>query len=269
MTKITSMSYEQLINRRQRLKRRRQIKSWQGVWRSILVSGIAGSLAWLIVQSNWVIRQADQIAIQGNEVLSPEAILAILDYSYPLSLFQLEPQVITQKLESSGSISKARVTRQLLPPSLTIEVTERYPVAVAVAPSPTVSDGEGEASQEGFLDSQGVWLPRDIYTDIDLNIPLPTLKIIGSPSQYQPYWREFYPAIRNSAVEVWSVDWRNPSNIILTTELGKVNIGIYSRKFRDQLSTLGRMGHLPHKIPTSKIDYIDLTNSLNPAIKLK
>jgi cell division protein FtsQ len=263
------MSYEQLINRRQRLKRRRQIKSWQSVWRSMLVSGIAGSLGWLIVQSNWVIRQADQITIQGNEILSPKVILAILDYSYPLSLFQLEPQVMTEKLESSGSISKARVTRQLLPPSLTIEVTERYPVAIAVAPSSTVGNREGGNSQEGFLDFQGVWLPRDIYTEIDPNLPLPTLKVIGSPSQYQPHWREFYQAIRNSAVEVWSVDWRNPSNIILTTELGKVNIGIYSKQFPDQLSTLGRMRHLPHKIPTSKIDYIDLTNSLNPAIKLQ
>lgn len=268
MTKITSVSYEQLRLRRQQLKRQRQIRAWQGIWRSLLVSGIASTLTWLVSQSNWVIRQPGQITVKGNHFLSNDAILELLPYPYPQSLLQLEPRLLSQELESKSIIVEATVTRQLLPPSLTIEVTERKPVAVALA-QPASKINQSQMSEVSFLDAQGVVIREINYQDINESIQLPRLKIIGASYQYQPYWSEFYKLVSKSSVEIWSVDWRNPSQIFLQTELGKVNLGAYSEQFSEQLTVLAQMRNLSTKVQASQIDYIDLTNIHSPTIQIK
>lgn len=269
MTKITSVSYEQLRLRRQQLKRQRQIRAWQGVWRSLLVSGIAATLVWLVSQSNWVIRQPEQITVKGNQFLSKEAILALLPNSYPQSLLKLEPQFLAQELKSQGVIVKARVTRQLLPPSLTIEVRERQPVAIAVDNFADLETEQISGSQVSLLDAQGVLMPQIHYHDLKENFQLPTLKIIGASHQYQPYWSNFYQAVSQSSVDIWSIDWRNPTQIFLQTELGKVNVGAYSEGFPEQLEVLAQMRTISTQLPGSQIEYIDLTNSKSPTIQVK
>ena len=177
MTSITSVSSAELKNRRQRLQRRRRIKFWQGIWRSLLVTGMAGGLVWAVTLPNWVIRKPEQIEIEGNQLLSVQAVRALIPMSYPQSILQLQPSLVSKGLEDTGPIAEATTTRQLFPPSLTIEVSERKPVAIALP-------NEGTDAEIGYLDEEGVWMAKSSYTAIEHNIQLPTLKVTGLNSQY-------------------------------------------------------------------------------------
>jgi cell division protein FtsQ len=77
-----------------------------------------------------------------------------------------------------------------------------------------------------------------------------------------------YKAVSRSPVKVFEIDWQNPANLILKTELGKVHFGPYSSRFTEQLSILDRMRELPTHISPSQIAYIDLKNPEFPAIQM-
>ncbi|HEY9604904.1 MAG TPA: FtsQ-type POTRA domain-containing protein [Allocoleopsis sp.] len=269
MASIASVSQDQLTNRRKQLRRARRIRSVQSLWRSLFVGGLVGTLGWGITSSDLVIRQPEQIAIEGNHFLSAQAIRSLLPLSYPQSLLQVQPQTLAKELESQGPIAEATVSRQLLPPGLTIQVKERKPVAIAIGTTtPQTSKTARSTSAEGLLDEQGVWMPESSYKSVEQNFELPTLKVIGSSDRYRPYWSDLYQAVNHSPVKVFEIDWQNPANIILKTELGKVHLGPYSSRVAEQLAILDRMRELPTHVDPSQIAYIDLTNPESPAIQM-
>lgn len=263
MANIASVSQLQLTSRREKLRRARRIKFCQDIWRSLFVTGIASSLVWAITLPDWVIRQPEQIAIEGNHLLSAQTIRELLPLAYPQSLLRVEPQAIADTLEQQAPIANAIVTRQLVPPGLTVQVQERKPVAIA-----QLLDQHQGKNQIGFLDAQGVWIPQSSYRSVKAKLALPTLKIIGSREQYRPYWREVYQAIGQSPVKILEIDWQNPANLILKTELGKVHVGPYSSRFPEQLRVLDRMRDLPTQIANSKIAYIDIKNPDRPLLQM-
>lgn len=269
MASIASVSQAQLTSRRKKLRRDRRIKSFQAIWRSLFVGGMASSLVWAITLPEWVIRQPEQVVIEGNHFLSTQAIRSLLPLSYPQSLLRVEPQAIANSLESKAPIAEATVSRQLVPPGLTIQVKERKPVAIAQAPTPNNAKTMHPTQAAGLLDEQGVWMPKSSYTKLDKNLELPTLKVIGQSEQYRPYWSEVYKAVSHSPVKVFEIDWQDPANLILKTELGNVHFGPYRSRFSEQLGVLDRMRELPTHINPSQIAYIDLKNPDFPAIQMK
>lgn len=268
MANIASVSQAQLTNRRQQLRRARRIRLVQGIWRSLWVSGLAGGLVWGITLPDWVIHQPEQIAIEGNQFLSAQAIRSLLPLSYPQSLLRVEPQAIAYSLESSGPIAQATVSRQLLPPRLMIQVKERKPVAIAQPKPYPLNQTTHLPPEVGLLDEQGVWMPQRSYESLEENVELPTLKVIGSSEHYRPYWAEVYQAVSHSPVKVMEIDWQNPANLILKTDLGKVHLGPYTSRFAEQLGVLDRMRELPTHIQPGQIAYIDLKNPDLPVIQM-
>ena len=268
MAGIGSVCSSKLKNRRQELQSRRRMKSCQAIWRSLMISSIAGGLFWAITLPNWTIRQGSQIDIEGNQLLSQEEIRVLIPLSYPQSLLHLQAQQLSKQLESIPPIAQATVTRQLLPPRLTIEVRERQPVATVLLPGVAANQAESQTGKIGFLDRQGILIPKSFYKRIEENFELPNLKVIGFGEQYRPYWSELYQLINHSTVKVFEVDWQDPSNLILKTELGTVHFGPYTSQLPEQLAVLARMRALPGRVKASKILYIDLTNPEFPAIQL-
>lgn len=268
MTSVASVSQAQLITRRQKLRYVRRIKAVQGIWRSLVLCGLAGGLVWVTTTPEWVIRKPEQIAVEGNRLLTGQAIRAFVPLSYPQSLWRLQPQEIAKKLQAEAPIAQATVTRQLLPPGLTIQVKERQPVAIAVPTLRQNSKTPSGFSSVGLLDAQGVLMPLEKYTALNSSVQLPNLKVIGSPAQYKPYWPGIYRAVIHSPVKVFEIDSQNPANLILKTELGNVHFGAYSSRFPYQLTILDRMRQLPTHLKTSQIAYIDLKNPEHPSIQM-
>lgn len=258
---IASVSQAQISNRRQQLRRARRVKFFQALWRSLMVGGMASGLIWAITLPNWVIRQPEQIDIEGNQFLSTQAIRSLLPLSYPQSLWRVEPQAIAESLEDAAPIAEATVTRQLMPPGLIIQVQERQPVAIAQGQTQTTSE-------PGFLDERGVWMPQSSYRSLKANVELPTLQVRGQNEHYRPYWSQVYPVVHHSPVKILEIDWRNPANLILKTELGNVHLGSDSSQLAEQLAVLDRMRQLPTQLQPSQIAYIDLKNPDRPVIQM-
>lgn len=272
MTTITSISQSELVQRRRQLRQQRRVKNLQSLWRTLTISTLAGSLAWVTTLPGWVIRQPEQIEIKGNQLLSTPSIRTLLPLVYPQSLLQLQPQAIADGLEARAPIVTATVTRQLLPPRLTVQVQERTPVAIAtprgLSNEAALLKNKAARAEVRLIDENGRWMPLSSYTALDNSLQLPTLHIIGMPEEYYSVWAKLYQGIRRSPVKISTLDWRNPANLILTTEIGIVHLGVYGPNLSNQLTVLDQMRQLPQNVK-GQIVYIDLKNPQSPSIQLQ
>lgn len=259
MADIASVSSTELKNRRQALQNQRRFKALQAVWRFVAISGMAGGLLWILTLPHWTIGKHSQVVIEGNRLLSGDRIRQLLPLSKSQSVWQLPTQQILARLEATPPIANAQITRQILPPKLIVEITERQPVAVAIS--------ERDA---GFVDEQGVFIPKSFYEGGDKNWQAPTLKVIGYSPLYRQHWTQLYRSIMRSPIAVKEINWHNPSNLVLTTEMGIVYFGAYNNeRFPKQLSVLARMRQLPSRVNSGQITYIDITNPDFPTVQLK
>jgi cell division protein FtsQ len=275
MTHETFKSYSsgQLKDRRRKLRRQRGFKSLQASWRLAAVGGLAAGLVWIVTLPDWVIRRPEQVAIEGNQILSIEGIRALLPLSYPQSLLHVHPDLLARELVKEPSpIAEASVRRELFPPSLTVRVRERYPVAIAYPPVlPAGSKGRAVAAAKpiGLIDDRGLWIPFDSYQSLTSASVLPKLKVRGNFESYRQDWLLLYEVLQKTAVKVLEVDWQDPGNLILTTELGIVHCGPDRSLLAQQLQVLDRMRQLPQAIELSQIAYIDLKKPDAPFVKMK
>lgn len=237
------------------------------------IAGLAGGLIWVSTLPVWLIQRPDQVKVEGNRFLPTQTVRSLLPIAYPQSLLRLEPQAIAQHLKAKTPISEAIVSRQLFPPGLTVRVKERYPVAITLlAPTDlqllSQKGAKAAANRVGLLDETGSVLPLENYLLLERSVKLPQLKIIGDPDHYRPYWSKLYRETSRSPVKISDVDFQNPANLILKTELGLVHLGSYSARFPEQIRALDRMRKLPNQVNLSQISYIDLRNPGSPVVQI-
>ena len=296
MPDIAPVTRNQLQQRRRQLRTNRRNRLLQTSWRSVVVLGLAAATVWIILQPNWVIRRSEQVKIEGNRFLATQSIRSLLPIQYPQSLLRIQSSQISDALTTKAPIAEAIVERHIFPPQLVIKVREREPVAQAIYGSggkPAQSDpkivvkGEkGKATDksnsgnsgkaaidstppDAFLDENGMILPIESYAELNQGMKLPELKILGNPDVYRGQWTSFYPILRRSPVKIQSVDWQNPANIRLKSEMGWIHLGPLGRPFALQMRSLDKMRQLPKRLPPEQIDHIDLRNPNNPTIQLK
>ncbi len=263
---IASVSQSDLAGRRRTLRRQRRFRVVLLIWQILAVGGLSGTLLWTITQSKqfWLITKQEQLTVEGNQLLSERAILSLIPLEYPQSLWKIQPQILAKNLESHGPIAQARISRHLLPPSLKIEIVERRPVAITQLKSKVGTS----TKKMGWLDAHGNWIPLESFSALERTQSLPTLKVTGFTEQYRKYWHLLYQSLSRSPVKVFEINWQDPGNLILTTELGLVHIGPYSSRFSEQLNTLDQMRELPNQLDARRMAYIDLKNPESPLIHL-
>ncbi|PMB20237.1 cell division protein FtsQ/DivIB [Fischerella thermalis] len=261
MAGIVSISRTILAGRRKKLRKKRQIKFIQAIWRTIAVTSLAGGLLWIAIQPIWVLKTPKDVVISGNQLLSDEEVQSLLVLSYPQSLWRIEPYKIARSLQQQPSIAQATVSRRLFPPGLVVQLQERTPVAIAQVRREQDKSKNGNTKViMGLIDANGVWIPLENITSPNSKVKLPTLKVIGSPEQYRPYWSDFYEAISQTSLKVTEIDWQDPTNLILKTELGLVHLGTPSPQLPEQIKVLAQIRNLPSQLNPNDIEYIDLKN---------
>ncbi|AFZ55732.1 FtsQ-type POTRA domain-containing protein [Anabaena cylindrica FACHB-243] len=293
MAGIVSVSRRDLAQRRQKLRRQRRMKIIQTIWRTLAASGLAGGLLWMTIQPMWVLKAPTQIVMtSGNQLLSEQKIQSLLALSYPQSLWRLEPSAIAATLKQQPAIAQASVSRRLFPPGLMIEIQERLPVAMTytfpgqkttscdpqsrtseksaeITPQPCLQNSNhSQQGDVGLLDASGAWMPLEKYTSLNPTSKLPSLKVIGLPEQYRSYWTQLYQAISQSSVKVTEIDFQDPTNLILKTELGNVHFGLPNTQVSEKIKVLVQMQHLPTKFNPGQIAYIDLKNPDYPLVQM-
>jgi cell division protein FtsQ len=277
MAGIARISRTELVQRRKRLRQQRRFQQLRSLWRFMLVAALTLVVVWVVQQPIWVIRSAEQVQVSGNQLLTVQTVRQLAALNYPQSIFRIQPQQIIQALQEKTLIAHASVERHLFPPGITIHVQERLPVAVMVSAPviPSATDAQptpGSATPNplsplGLLDEFGDVIAIDAYQGLNQALQLPALKVIGNPDQYRPDWPAVYQAQRRSPVAIQQIDWRDPNNLVMETELGIVHFGPLSGHLPEQLRALDRLRQLPQKIPRQQIAYIDLRNPQAPVVQ--
>ncbi len=262
MTDLASVSRRQLLKRRQVLKQQRRLHLGQSFWRLLALAGLAGLTFWAITRPIWVVRSPRQIQVRGNQLLSDTLVQDLVPLDYPQSLLEIQPETIAEQLRQRAPLLGVEVDRQLLPPGLKVTVQERVPVAVVLPDQP------GDGKPAGLIDAQGAWMPLSSFGLGPTAKPLPGLQVRGLQPQFQRYWPQVYATIHRSPVAVQSIDWSDPSNLVLASDLGIVHLGPYSPDLEQQLATLDQMRNLPNHMQSSEVAYIDLSKPSQPAITL-
>ncbi|MDR9402194.1 MAG: FtsQ-type POTRA domain-containing protein [Halothece sp. Uz-M2-17] len=240
--------------RRLALKQQRQVKIIQSCWRFLLVSSLMGGLVWASLLPKWTIRQPQQIAVQGNQYLSSETIKSMVQEKTSQSILTLTPDQIKEILQNQAPIAHVSIVRELYPPQVTIAVTERQPVAVTVPNPRSITPQE-----KGYLDRKGMWMSAESYRSSEVFTP-PQLKVIGYQPHYRLQWAEIYPQLEALPITIHTVNWEDPANLILETELGQVHLGGNLEILPKQLAILAKLRNLPEKQPLDQIRYINLKN---------
>ena len=264
MTDLPSVSRRQLLKRRQVLKQQRRIHLGQSFWRLLALAGLTGLMIWAVSQPIWLIRSPREIQVRGNQLLSDSLLQDLVPLDYPQSLLEVQPDTIARQLLQRAPLLGAEVDRQLLPPGLKVTVQERVPVAVVLSAQP----GDDEPQPHGLIDAQGAWMPITSFGLGPTAKQLPGLQVRGLQPQYKRYWPQVYATIHRSPVAIQSIDWSDPSNLVLATDLGVVHLGPYSPELEQQLAMLDKMRNLPDHMQSAEVAYIDLSKPNQPAISL-
>jgi cell division protein FtsQ len=269
MAGIVSVSRTVLEGRRKKLRQKRQKKVIQTIWQTLAVSSLAGGLLWVTIQPIWLLKSPEEIVISGNHLLSPAAVQSLLGVSYPQSLWRIEPHKLAETLKQEPTIAQVTVSRRLFPPGLVVQLHERVPIAIAeIYQEREDKNGSTQKLSRGLVDASGVWMPLEEDMLQNPKVKLPTLKILGSPEQYRSHWAQLYHAIDQSSLKVREIDFRDPTNLILKTELGTVYLGTPTFQLTEQLKVLAQMRHLPAQLNSSQIEYIDLKNPESPIVQM-
>jgi cell division protein FtsQ len=273
MEDIPSVSPTELAERRRKLRRQRRSRLLQTGWQIFVLGGLTAGLIRVVTLPDWMIRDPSQIMIKGNKTLPPETVRTLLSIHYPQSLLTLRPQEITRHLEAQAPIADVTVTRHLFPPSLTVQIRERYPVAVVYSSAANPAAPKNRRAPTtltpvALLDEKGTVISYQSYTALNQSRQLPALKVIGNQEQFHSQWPDLYEQVSHSPVKVSEIDWRDPGNMILHTELGTVYLGSYNSQFAKQLQVLDRMRQLPKDVDPSQIAYIDLRNPDTPLLEM-
>jgi cell division protein FtsQ len=226
------------------------------------MSGILASVAWVANQPDWTISKPEQIQIQGNRYLSDATIRSMLAIRYPQAVMQLAPEQLTARLLNRGSISSVRIDRSLLPLRLVVQIEDRPPVA-QVLQSP-------DNPPLTFVDERGTQIPIANYAP-SVRAAIPRLRVFALAKTMCPNWPQLYQAVHSSAVLIGSIDCRNPQNLILQTEVGKVRLGSVSDRQRltGQIQQLDLLRDWRKHTNVLEVDYLDLENPAAPKLQLK
>jgi cell division protein FtsQ len=267
---MVTVSRIDLAQRRRKLRRQRRVRIIQLIWQTFAVGSLASGLWWLAIQPMWVLKNYQEIEVEGNQLLTSEAVQLQTGLLYPRSLWRIEPSQITESLKHQPIIADAVVSRRLFPPGLVIHIQERIPVAIAFdSDSSNSSDpAETKKMKKGLLDVDGNWIPIDKYITMNPNTKMPTLKVMGSPQQYASFWASLYQAVSQSQIAITEIDYQDSSNLILKTELGLVHLGVPTPRLEEQIKILAQMRHLPNKVDSNQMEYIDLRNPDSPLVQM-
>ena len=110
-------------------KKKRKSKGPWLVWLLLILAVVTW---WSLYQSKWFIAQ--EVTITGNSRLTPEQISAVAAVPIGNSLMSINPDVISEKIQTLPEIKIATVERGW-PHAILITVTERNPIAVAATES--------------------------------------------------------------------------------------------------------------------------------------
>ena len=120
---------------------RRSARAWRGARNAVLVLGPVAALAWVALASTWL--AVDRIEVTGTGRLAPASVVTAAGVDVGTPLARVDTGAVEDRVGALAPVADVAV-RRTWPGTLTVEVTERTPVAaVAGGAGVTLVDAEG------------------------------------------------------------------------------------------------------------------------------
>lgn len=225
------------------------------LWRAVLLICCTMGFSLVSTLPHWQIKQQSQIKINGENLVKENTIYRTLRFIYPQFIWAVDGASLAHKVESMPSIAAVKVNRTIIPPSITINLQEKKPVAVATF-----------QEEVGFIDASGEWISLDFYDNIDADYSLPKLKVINYEMQLRGTWGKIYRLINlYPDLKISEVAWDQSGSLFIQTKIGQVLLGSELSQLERQFKTMSKLQNLPDHLESSEIAYIDLSN---PSVNL-
>jgi cell division protein FtsQ len=261
-----SSSASDLAARRRQLRQQRRQRRLKRVWQYVFLLGLIAGALWLFTRPRWIIATPAQVQIEGAQTLSADALREQLKLRYPSPLFRIDPQQVADQLSQFAPVTRVSVVRSLWPTKMIVHVQERQPVARAWLLKP--SSGGRLEEVEGFIDAEGHWDSLDTYERLAKRLPQPSLEVLGLREQNRAEWPRIYRLLQSSPIVVKQLNWEDPSNLILETELGSIYLGAGAARLPQQLQVLDQLRNVKAAAGREAIAYIDLSNPDTPRLQM-
>ena len=186
----------------------------------------------------------------------------MLAIPYPKLIMEIAPAQLATQLVERSAVANVKIDRGVLPPHLVVQIQDFPPVARIMQTQTTHS--------QVFIDERGLQLPISSYRPAVWR-SLPTLQLRLPTPGTCPQWTQLYRAVRTSPVAIGIIDCRNPQNLILQTELGRVRLGAIGdkSKLNSQMQQLDRLRNWQKHTLPEDVELLDLENPDSPKFQLK
>ncbi|NJK60148.1 MAG: FtsQ-type POTRA domain-containing protein [Oscillatoriales cyanobacterium SM2_1_8] len=235
--------------RRQRRQQQRH-RALVGFWRLCALGGLISGAYWLADRPEWMLHNAQQIEVRGNQAIPTPIVQNALGVTSPRPIFRVDPKTLTQQVQALAPVRSASVQRQLFPAKLVVEVAERQPVARFQY-----------QGQQGAIDAEGIWLDPKIYRTRQQ----PQLTLLADATFARQDWPQLYDRLQRSPVILAQVDARDPADLRVTLPSGAiVRCGPFQpERLEHQLQKLDSLRHFPALAQKGAIlDLVDPTRPL-------
>ena len=201
------------------------------------------------------------ISIFGSELFSTEDIVANSSIDFPTRLIFVKTKYIEKELKKNLSLNNVSVYRQLFPFGLKILIKTRTPIAYGER----ILNGE---KINGFIAEGGFFIDEK-YADKKNLIRLST-EVFGWKEDFREITSKILTTQKNNDVEFITINFS--LNGFLTLEeksLKTILLGVNPKIIETQLQIICDMkNQINSKSILEKIDNIDLTDPINPKIKV-
>ncbi len=256
MNSGNSFKLESTAKRKSSGKKEHNLKS---IWTIFLLNVFSLYTGMALVKNGWSPVNRKSIYIKGNESFSKTEILEATRLSIPKALLNINPKKIQIELLNNLPLKNVSIHRWIFPPSLSIEIQERSPIAFA-------KKAKIYGSEEGMIDIDSYWIPMRFAhqlhnSSIDLSI--------DGWTNNNKELITFILKRRNSFGSPLKKIILSPNGelSLQTDQFSSIHLGRDRSLLRKQLKTLSYLGKsLPQKILKEKSTTLNLRDPLKPQI---
>ena len=201
------------------------------------------------------------LRISGSEIITKEDIVKNSSLNLPSRLIFTPTKLAEKELKNNLSLQNISITKQLFPFRLNILIQTRKPVAY----------GERFINEKkiiGFIDKDGVFIDEK-YSD-KKNIERITIKVVGWEEKFRKILSEILSSQKLYEIELVAISFSKNGFLTLEEkELKTILLGFNQNLIKKQLLIISKLKkQLSQKNIIEKIDNIDLTDPINPKIKV-
>ncbi len=227
-----------------------------------MLSATATGLGWVLLRQGWVLRNPDQIEVLGSSQVHRDQVIREAQLQLPLSLLNLKPQELAQRLSAGLPVEQVQISRLMLPPRLRISLVEREAVAQAQRRTE-------KGMERGYVDRLGNWMTSRQQRSSGL-ARTPQVMVIGWQERLRTPLSEVLAQQEQLGSALQQVRFEpNGSLWLRTAALGDVHLGPPDERLTRRLEVLRHLSsHLPGQIKNLKIQSIDLSDPEQPELGL-